>query len=227
MIIITGDTHGDISRFDDLEERFENLTENDVVIVTGDFGFLFNDKKGKPRIENLTTKSYKILFVDGNHEDYEKLKSYPIESFFGGKVHKISDNIFHLMRGEIFEIENKKIFCFGGAYSIDRWLRKKDVSYFEEEIPSKEEMENAIKNLEKYNFNVDYIITHTLPTSIIRLMKYEITEENLDKEFTDFLDEIREKTNFQKWFAGHFHKDKYAIESRDFLVLYKSFYIIE
>src|SRR5699024_12624046 len=36
-----------------------------------------------------------------------------------GKVHKIRDSVIHLMRGEIFDIDNKKFFTFGGAKSHD------------------------------------------------------------------------------------------------------------
>lgn len=35
------------------------------------------------------------------------------------RVHKVRDSILHLMRGEVFEIEGKTIFAFGGARSHD------------------------------------------------------------------------------------------------------------
>ena len=62
---------------------------------------------------------FTTLFVDGNHENFDRLYSYPIIEWHGGKVHKINSSIFHLMRGEIYEIDNKKIFAFGGASCHD------------------------------------------------------------------------------------------------------------
>ena len=49
----------------------------------------------------------------GNHENFTRLYNYPIEEWHGGKVHKIRDSVLHLMRGEIFDIDNKKAFIFG------------------------------------------------------------------------------------------------------------------
>ena len=67
----------------------------------------------------LNEKNSTTLFVDGNHENFTRLYNYPVEEWHGGKVHKIRDSVLHLMRGEIFEINDKKIFTFGGAKSHD------------------------------------------------------------------------------------------------------------
>ena len=41
-IVITGDLHGEFSRFDYLmRERSETLSADDILIVCGDFGFVF------------------------------------------------------------------------------------------------------------------------------------------------------------------------------------------
>ena len=67
----------------------------------------------------LDCKSFTTLFVDGNHENFDRLYEYPVEEWHGGKVHKIRPSVIHLMRGQIFEIEGKSIFTFGGASSHD------------------------------------------------------------------------------------------------------------
>ena len=53
MIYITGDTHGDLSHFKD--PKLKRLGEKDIVIVCGDFGFLWNpnDPKEKRNLEWL------------------------------------------------------------------------------------------------------------------------------------------------------------------------------
>ena len=43
MIYVTGDCHGDFSRFE--EEIFLNLTKDDYVIICGDFGGIWDNKK--------------------------------------------------------------------------------------------------------------------------------------------------------------------------------------
>lgn len=124
MIYITGDTHSDFSRF--TEENFpiqSEMTKDDYVIICGDFGGVWTSEEESSRekdaLDWLDNKSFTTLFVDGNHENYTRLYNYPIEEWKGGKVHKIRDSVLHLMRGEIFDIDNKKIFAFGGARSHD------------------------------------------------------------------------------------------------------------
>ena len=89
------------------------------------------------------------LFIDGNHENFEQLNSYAVEQWNGGKVHIIEDNMIHLMRGQIFTIDGLKFFTFGGAYSIDKMSRAEGISWFPEEIPSREEYEEGWANLGK------------------------------------------------------------------------------
>lgn len=47
------------------------------------------------------------------------------------------------MRGEIYLIEGKKIFTFGGAFSHDKMYRREGISWWEDELPTKEECEYA------------------------------------------------------------------------------------
>ena len=181
MIYITGDTHSDFSRF--TEENFpiqSEMTKDNYVIICGDFGgvwtFEEESSREKEALDWLNNKNFTTLFVDGNHENYTRLYNYPIEEWKGGKVHKIRDSVLHLMRGEIFDIDNKKIFAFGGAKSHDiqdgilnldeeekiyeyrkrgAYFRIRDFSWWDLELPTNQEMENGIKNLEKVNYKVE------------------------------------------------------------------------
>lgn len=228
MIYITGDTHGEREKIDNLAIQLE-LQDGDYLIVAGDFGFIFNNNYLEELILNeLSTKPFKILFVDGNHECFPAIFRYPEEMWNGGKVHKIRENIYHLMRGQVFEIEGKKIFTMGGAYSIDRHNRKLNLSWWESELPSLKEMEEAKKNLALHDYKVDYIITHTLPSSVKLLMGYEVSQEHEeDADFTDFLDEVREKTSYKRWFAGHFHMNKIVSPADNMIVLYEGVQILD
>lgn len=222
MICITGDTHSGMARIHNISVQQE-LTDNDYLIIAGDFGFLFYDNYAERLILDLLTgMPCKILFVDGNHENFPAIFRYPEEVWNGGRVHKIRENIYHLMRGQVFEIEGKKIFTMGGAYSVDRGWRKLGVSYWEEEIPNDKEMEEARRNLERYNYEVDYIITHTVPSSVKWLMGFEVSNNHEeDADFTDFLDEVRENVSYKKWYAGHFHMNKIVSPADNMIVLYE------
>ena len=151
MIYVTGDTHAHIDIQKLNTKRFpeqKNLTKDDYLIVCGDFGLVW-DESPEERYWRLwlDKKNFTVLWVDGNHENFELLKEFPVINKFGGKVQKISDSIFHLMRGEIYTIEGKTLFCMGGASSIDKELRVPNKSWWEEEIPSSSELNYGLNNL--------------------------------------------------------------------------------
>ena len=97
------------------------MTRDDFVIVCGDFGGIWADRPEERYWLNwLEQKKFTLLFVCGNHENFERLyNEFPVVDFHGGKAHRIRENIFHLMRGSVFELCGKKIFAFGGASSHD------------------------------------------------------------------------------------------------------------
>ena len=247
MIYITGDTHSDFSRFE--EDRFSiqtEMTKDDYVIICGDFGEIWNyiteSIHEKQLLDLLDSKNFTTLFVDGNHENYTRLYNYPVEEWHGGKVHKIRNSVLHLMRGEIFDIDNKKIFAFGGARSHDiqdgilnldeeeriyeyrkrgAYFRIRDFSWWDLELPTNQEMENGIKNLEKVNYKVDYVISHCCPTSIQALINPTYKRAIL----TDYLQQISEKCIFKKWYFGHYHD--YRQVNAQFTLLYEDIVSIE
>lgn len=212
MIYITGDTHGKRSRFQDLSRYGEEKwNDSDFLIICGDFGYLlFNDKKENEYLDELEKKPYTICFIDGNHENFPAIESYPEEKWNGGMIHKIRKNIFHLKRGQVFTLNGKKIFTMGGAYSADRSTRIKNISYWDDEIPSDDDYKEAIRNLELANHQVDYIITHTAPYETILKMGYY--PDRHDRELTGFLEWVMYETDFSKWFFGHWHEDRVISE---------------
>ena len=120
MIYITGDCHADFRRFNtDIFPEQNEMTKEDYVIICGDFGGVWDKDKESARekwwLDWLEEKSYTTLFVDGNHENFDRLYDNPVEEWHGGKVHKIRSSVIHLMRGQVFEIDGKEIFTFGGA----------------------------------------------------------------------------------------------------------------
>ena len=229
MIYITGDTHADFSRL--LIEKFPiqtEMTKDDYVTICGDFGGVWTFEK-----ENIQEK-YWLDYL--NEKNFTRLYNYPVEEWHGGKVHKIRDSVLHLMRGEIFDIDNKKFFAFGGARSHDiqegilnldeeekiynyrkrgAYFRIRDYSWWDLELPTEEEMQNGIKNLEKVNYKVDYIITHCCPTSIQTLLNPSYKRDVL----TDYLQEISEKCKFKKWYFGHYHENRHV--NSQYILLYE------
>lgn len=207
MIYITGDTHIPIDITKLSSKRFpqqKEMTKEDYLIICGDFGGIFSgDNEEKYWLKWLSDKKFTTLFIDGNHENFDLLSSFSEIEFHGGKAHKISDKIYHLMRGQVFEIDGKKIFTFGGASSHDKEHRTEGKNWWKAELPSDEEYKTAICNLSKSDNNVDIIITHCAPTSIQK----EVDEKYDINKLTDFLEDLKNRITYSKWFFGHYHKD--------------------
>ena len=204
MIYITGDTHGDIKRFD--EKYVRRLKRNDYIIICGDFGFLWAGGAEEERLlEKLRKKKYCILFVDGKHENFDLLERYRVINWHGGKVHQLGDNLYHLMRGQVFDLEQKRIFTFGGGESIDKDMRQAQGTWWEREMPTLEDMQEAVVSLNRVDRRVDYIITHEPPARVKTIMNHRPDSINaLDA----FLEEISKEVKFEKWFFGCTHQDR-------------------
>lgn len=242
MIYATGDTHGDFFRFTpgNFPEQ-ENMTHDDFVVILGDFGGIWGDqRKDRKKLEQLNRRSFTTLWVDGNHENYDKLSKYPITEWHGGKVQFIQPNIIHLMRGQIYNIHDHKIFVMGGAQSHDieggilnpnapdfeeeYWamrragnrFRVNHVSWWKQELPSEAEYEETRKNLEKVNYKVDQIWTHSAPSSVVDIIgRGEYSHDHL----TDFLQWVHENVEYKHWLCGHYHENKML--NPQFAILYE------
>lgn len=235
MIYITGDTHADFNRFS--TKRFpqqKEMTREDFLIVCGDFGIWHDNPEERYWFDWLSKKPFTLLFVDGNHENFDRLygDEFEIVDFHGGKAHKIRDNIYHLMRGYVFNLCDKKFFAFGGASSHDiddgildakdypsfrelihdynqrtKWgqmLRINHLSWWKEELPNQEEMDFGEETLKAHNYEVDYVISHSLPQEVCSLCGYH-SPDAITLYFNKLLQSGLE---FKEWHCGHYHTIK-------------------
>lgn len=238
MIYITGDTHADFSRFN--TKRFpeqKEMTKNDIVMVLGDFGGIWYDcSKERYWLDWLSDKPFTLVFIDGNHENFDRLyNEFSVIDFHGGKAHKIRDNIYHLIRGYIFDFEGRKFFAMGGASSHDiddgvlnpsdfinenefkntykQWVNQGKVfrinhfSWWKEELPNQEEMKLGIETLKENNYKVDYVITHCPLREICCQYGYYDT----DSIILYFEELLNLGLSFKQWWSGHLHENKYNI----------------
>jgi predicted phosphohydrolase len=218
LIYVVGDRHGEEDGFsDDKLPEQSSWMSDDIVIVTGDFGYVMRGEKNnlpeRNKLDALAQKPYMILFCDGNHEGFDYLEQYPEEIRFGAPIRKIRHNIYWLQRGYIYTIEKHTFLVMGGAYSTDKAFRLKyqatygERIWFPQELPTAEEYQRAIRNLKEHNNKVDYIVTHTAPRTIIPRITGSAPALG-DLELTGFFDWIYHEIQFTQWFFGHFHEDK-------------------
>jgi predicted phosphodiesterase len=235
-LFITGDTHADFTRFSTKNFPLQKeLTKEDYIIICGDFGLWHNCAKEQYWLDWLDKKNFTTIFVDGNHENFDRLNSneFPIVDFLGAKAHQIRPSIYHILRGEVITIQGKTFFCFGGASSHDiqdgildpetfvskeaftrvyksyvaanKMFRVKGISWWPQELPSDEEMAHGLENLIAHNGEVDYIITHCLPQEVCTFIGGSLYKPDI---LTDYFNTIAQNVQFTKWFCGHYHLDQ-------------------
>lgn len=182
-------------------------------------------------LDKINNYPFTVAFLDGNHDNHPRLNTYPAFEWCGGMVHEIRPSVLHLMRGETYKINDKTFWVMGGAQSHDisdgivvpesyknmddladeirrrekgrELYRVKHYSWWKEEIPSREEFNNGKKHLEECEYEVNYVLTHTCPSSVSALMGYSDTDE-----LAKYLEDIRSILQYDKWLFGHMHRNK-------------------
>lgn len=219
-IFVTGDTHG-LLDFEKLK-RFctgGKLTRDDYIIIAGDAGIVWSKDSLEESIKAYEDLGVTILFVDGNHENYSMLEHcLNVTWWHGGRVHKISQNIYHLQRGEIYFINGKSILTVGGGESTDKEYRVENETWWPQEKIAPKDWANAINKLQGNGDKVDYIITHIPPSSILREIEKDLTQcgedipyyiepQLIDTESNKILEMLKNRVVFEKWLFGHMHID--------------------
>lgn len=248
MIYITGDVHGAITnRFNYYSDY--NKVGNKVIIL-GDFGLVFfNEKANKlrdeielPLVNYLEGFNCEFLFIDGNHDNIDRLHDIPDLYRYGAKVGEIASNVFYLKRGNVYTIEDKTFACMGGATSIDRGNRTEGVNWWYNENPSSVEWSTLQSNLFKLHNKVDYVLTHTPPMSIARrilkwemMCNYHMPEYMIDDDMihsvncptAKTLDIVSNMISFKVWFYGHMHHDLVIKDYPKYVGMYKQILRLE
>lgn len=222
MIYLTGDTHrgqsGDMIKLNSKKwPEGKKLTKEDYLIILGDFGFVWaqegsDDQKTDLHVQKwLKEKPWTTIVIDGNHENHDMLERLPTTQKFGNEVRVINESIYLLKRGEVYEINGKSFFCMGGAESIDKENRTLGASWWPQEIPSYAEMDRGIESLEKVNWEVDYVLTHTCPEWIGQMYVSQSSKisSKINCAVGNYLDHLYQDRNlkFKKWYFGHWHDD--------------------
>ena len=236
IVIICGD-FGGIWNYDSRYDRTRSAFKDKICLDHGE------SKEEKYWLDWLCEKNFTVLFCDGNHENFDRLSgAYPELDFHGGRAHMIRGNVFHLMRGHVFNLDGVSVFVFGGARSHDisggilrPWeyqtagefkaackrlsdsgslFRIDHISWWEAELPSDEEMERGIRSLYGNDWKVDFVVSHCAPTSIAAMAGFS------DKDrLTDYLEQVREKLSFRRWFFGHYHDNRQLLGK--YIMLYE------
>lgn len=212
---VTGDCHGDFSRFRNLSQEIQQDPET-AIIILGDAGLNWSVDERDSHIKNKLAKLYKfrIYCVRGNHEarpqnisDMKLIYDADVQ----GEVYMQDrwPQIRYFKDWGIYQLGPHRIAVIGGAYSVDKWYRlDRGYTWFSDEQLSKEEMELCANELMNKEF--DFVFTHTCPIDWepTDLFLPFIDQSKVDKSMELFLEEIFQRFDWGVACFGHYHTDR-------------------
>lgn len=88
--------------------------------------------------------------------------------------------------------------------------RVRNESWWEQELPTEEEMQEGRTNLQSVGNTVDYIITHCLSSKMQDTLECYYGGSCANRLYesdilTDYFEELEETVQYKKWFCGHYH----------------------
>ena len=213
-VFLTGDTHGDLSRFGVFTTN-NKTTVGDLMIILGDAGLNYYLTKKDEKNKAKAASEYPMTFlcIHGNHEERpENIFTYELVDFAGGKAYRESKypNIYFAKDGEVYDINGSKCLVLGGAYSVDKHYRLANgYNWFaSEQIPDSQKavIEGQIDNI---SWSVDYVFSHTCPyyTRPVHMFMTGIDNSTVDTSMEVWLQKIADKLSFKRWYFGHFHDE--------------------
>lgn len=209
-IILKGDIHANTTQLINfLYHNKEVLTDEDIIIILGDFGLIWKDKEKTTKVlEELGNNKCKIAFLDGNHENFDLIKEMEtIINWNGGRAGLLPGGIIHLLRGEVYQIGNKRVGVCGGANSVDKWHRTEGISWWRQEEITEQDIANLLLKTVT-NCHLDIMLSHDCPSSLVPQVTAfsQINKSEISKS-QERLEIINSTLKIDKWYFGHWHLD--------------------
>ena len=210
---VTGDTHGNMKRFENLPASFDMETLG--IIILGDAGCNYYKNK-KDHWTKMSLEKIGCMFycVRGNHEERpENIKTMQTmyDEDVAGEVYYEPDypHIHYFKDGGVYTIGGHKTLVIGGAYSVDKFYRlQMGYMWFPQEQLTADEMKKI--ESEAFGEKFDFVFTHTCPISWEPrdLFLNGINQSEVDKSMELWLDDLKDEINWTVWLFGHYHADR-------------------
>lgn len=247
MLYLTGDTHGEnVERFSFKKNKgLKTLTKDDIFVVLGDTAIGWPDSGNytKYTMEQLKCKPFTIIFVFGNHDNYDWAETLPQVDVFGGTMRQIVvddvvyENRYIVDSWTVADLSGYHCLLCAHAKSHDiqhlyreddyegiamakkrgEWFRVAHKTWWPQEELDTEAIEPFIQEHENERF--DAILTHDCPGMFCHIagpdggMRLKPTSQE------DYFDSWRERLSYEVWVHGHLHYEFFCY--RDYEAWYR------
>lgn len=194
-MIIVGDIHGKVKKFELLLKNFEH----EQVIQLGDFGFKSHHEWA---LKNHEKYNFKVLF--GNHDYYPMVNEKHSLGEWGVQNH-----------------ENSVVFWVRGAESIDKHLRTEGKDWFREEEIGYVGFMDILQHYE--NIKPEIMITHDCPSMIMEIMFGKESNKSITSQGLGAMFNIHQPKKWI--FGHHHKSDTMMVNGCEFICLNELEYI--
>ncbi len=231
MLYLTGDTHGEnLGRFSyRAHPGLRELTEDDAVVVLGDTALMWpgREKETLYTLRQLARKPFTIVFLLGNHDNYDWAETLPRVSVFGGRMRQAA------IDGEVFENRyvvdswttadlsgyHCMLIAHADSHDIERvyepwdkkgikrakrnkeWFRVAHRTWWPQEALDIGALDLYLQ--EKKEERLDLVLTHDCPSAFLRESRLGLRPTAQERYF----EHMRETLPHRLWAHGHMHWD--------------------
>lgn len=154
-VLVVGDTHSEVRSWATVVTRAIATTTPDVILSVGDFGYWPDHPEGRLFLEvverSVATAGIDVLFIDGNHEQHDRLEAGPSPVAVGRRI-------YYIPRGARWCWEGVHFGALGGAVSPDRDDRIEGWDWFAEEAIDQSDLQRL------GGARLDVLVTHDAPS---------------------------------------------------------------
>lgn len=154
-VAFAGDWHADTGFARQVMASLPDHVE--VLVHTGDFaGDLWLDEVLDEYQELAELVGVRLMFIDGNHENFGRLYATPVDDRLGVRV--VRPAVWHLPRGFRWEWSGLTFLALGGATSMSKDWRTPGVDWWPDEAITDQDVELAVSG-----GRADVIVCHDTP----------------------------------------------------------------
>lgn len=247
MLYVTGDTHGEnVERFSFKRvPGLRDLTADDIIVVCGDTALMWPDheKETVYTLKQLEDKPFSIVFVLGNHDNYDWAETLPRVDVLGGTMRQIVvddiayENRYIVDSWTVADLSGYHCLLCAHAKSHDiqhlyreddyegiamarkrgEWFRVAHKTWWPQEELDAEAIEPFIQEHEGEHF--DAILTHDCPGMFCRMAGPDDGMRLKPSPQEEYFDSWRSRLDYDVWVHGHMHREFFAY--RDYEAWYR------
>lgn len=141
------------------------MSHDDWLIILGDSGVFEPRTEPGENISRVRRLPCRVLIIDGEHDDYDRIADHPESPWNGGMINIVSRDVYRLCRGSVFTLKGHTFLAIGGSSTPNREDVGKYWSWWPGQDISENDLRETGRNLAGHGGRVDFVLSCDCPDS--------------------------------------------------------------